>query len=149
LCLISKVCGRDILEKLMVTRRLNKFLTFYGIRRFNTVLVTAHYWSPSWARWIRCIPFYPIYFRSIFSIIHLRLCLRNVFFFFSLLDLLFVHISHVSRVYHKPHPFHPPWFYHIHNNHTFLLMFLSLQSLQTVYYIMFLNQTFVVALRCN
>jgi hypothetical protein len=39
--------SRVLLEKLIVTLLVKKFLAFYGIQRFITMFTTAHHWSLS------------------------------------------------------------------------------------------------------
>jgi hypothetical protein len=45
--------SRVVLEKLTVTRLVNKPPTFYGTRRFITMFTRARRWSLCWARWIQ------------------------------------------------------------------------------------------------
>jgi len=42
-------------ETLIFAQLVNKFPTFYGIRRFITVFTTVHHWSLSRTRWIHSI----------------------------------------------------------------------------------------------
>jgi hypothetical protein len=57
---------------------LAKFPTFYGTRKFITLLTRAFHWSLSWTRSVQSIPSHPISVRSI-SILstHLRLGLSS------------------------------------------------------------------------
>jgi len=43
--------NRDLLEKLIVTELVKKFLAFYATRRLSSVFTRDRYWSLSWARW--------------------------------------------------------------------------------------------------
>jgi hypothetical protein len=52
--------GWALLEKPQVVQLLKNFPTFYGTRRFNTVITRAPHWSLSWVRSIQSIPRYPI-----------------------------------------------------------------------------------------
>jgi len=45
-----------LLEKLTITRLVEKFHTFYGTRRFITVFTWVSHWSLSWVRRIQSKP---------------------------------------------------------------------------------------------
>jgi hypothetical protein len=66
-------------EKLLVVQILKNFPTFYGTRRFITVLIRASHWSVSWARWIQSILPHPIsliyIFISFYLYLGLAICL--------------------------------------------------------------------------
>jgi hypothetical protein len=65
--------SRFLLEKLIVTQLIKKFLTFYATRRFITVFTRASHWSISWARWIQSTPSHRISLRSKLISFHLHL----------------------------------------------------------------------------
>jgi hypothetical protein len=57
--LLTTPCSRVLLEKLTGLQLFNKFLAFYGTRRFITAFTSAHYLSLYSASWIQSIPPHP------------------------------------------------------------------------------------------
>jgi hypothetical protein len=92
-------CSRVLLEKLIITRLVNKNSASYGIWRFITVLTKAGYSSLSWARYINSTPSHSIY----------------VIFPSRFYDRTVVRISHISHACYTPLPSHPPWSDHPNN----------------------------------
>ena len=74
-------CYRCILHLQQYSHRLNLLLSFFGTRRFITVLTSARHLSLSWANSIQSSQPPPTSWRSIFNISsHLRLGLPNGLF---------------------------------------------------------------------
>jgi hypothetical protein len=64
-----------LFEKPLIVQLLKKLPTFYGTRKFITVLTRTLHWSISWARSIQSHPYHPRPLRSIL-ILSTHLCLR-------------------------------------------------------------------------
>jgi hypothetical protein len=70
-----------LLEKLPVAQLLTNFPTFYGTRRFITLLTRTLPWYLYWATWIQSISHHPVSLRSILILpFHLRVSLPRVVF---------------------------------------------------------------------
>ena len=73
--------SRVLLEKLTVSKLVNKFPTFYGTRRFIIAFTSARHLSLSWAGSIQSIPLHPTSWISILILSsHLRLGLPSGLF---------------------------------------------------------------------
>jgi hypothetical protein len=67
--------SRILLEKLIVSQIVKKFLAFYRNRKFITAFIKARRWSLSWARCIQYTLFHPISLRFIILSSHVHPCL--------------------------------------------------------------------------
>jgi hypothetical protein len=66
-------CSRVVLENLIVSQLVRKFLVFYGTQRFIIGSTRVRHGSLSWATWIEATPSYPVSLKSILVLTsHLR-----------------------------------------------------------------------------
>jgi hypothetical protein len=100
-----------LLEKPPVVQLLENFPTFYGTKRFITVLIRVLYWSLTWARSNQSIPSHPISLRSIL-ILSTQLCLGLHSVSFWLSHQYPIWIPPLSHSCYMPCPPHLPWLDH-------------------------------------
>jgi len=81
LCLHANKVHGVIIQKLIVTQLVKKFLAFYGTWRCITLFTRVCHWSLSWATWIHSTLSYPVAMRLRFILpSHRCLCLPSGLF---------------------------------------------------------------------
>jgi hypothetical protein len=108
--------SRVLLKKLTGSAASQEISCIFGIRRFLTVLTSAHHLSLPWPNSIQSPQTPPTSWRSILILSsHLRLSLPNGLFPSGFSHQNPVHTSPLPNMRHKPCPSHSSRFYLLHN----------------------------------